>query len=117
VTAKDALNAPVFDGGIVDKITLSISEVVASTGIGRTRIYEEIASGRLVAKKCGRRTLVPAAELEAWVTRLEPEAPRSTVPAHVGTLKQRRLAGRSDGQSGTGEAIRQRADARSTEDG
>ena len=65
----------------MDKITLSIAEVAHRTGVSRTRLYEEIAAGRLLVKKCGRRTLVPAAELLAWVDRLEPEQPCATIAA------------------------------------
>ena len=65
----------------MDKITLSISEVAARTGISRTRLYQEISAGRLIVRKCGRRTLVPAAELQAWVDRLVPEQPCATIAA------------------------------------
>ncbi len=64
----------------MDKITLSISEVAARTGISRTRLYQEISAGRLIVRKCGRRTLVPAAELDAWVQRLKTEPQPTASP-------------------------------------
>jgi excisionase family DNA binding protein len=39
-------------------------------GISRSKIYEEIAAGRLKAVKCGSRTLVPYASGEAWLNNL-----------------------------------------------
>ena len=45
----------------------SIKEVVRLTGFGRTSVYAEIAEGRLVAHKIGRRTLVYADDLGRWL--------------------------------------------------
>ncbi|MCB1782629.1 MAG: helix-turn-helix domain-containing protein [Alphaproteobacteria bacterium] len=48
-------------------------------GIGLTKLYEEIKSGRLKAKKFGKRTLVTAAALEDWLNSLpdyETETPQ-----------------------------------------
>ncbi len=52
------------------KHAYSISEVVQSTGICRTTIYEEIKSGKLVAKKCGARTIITESDLQAWLDAL-----------------------------------------------
>jgi hypothetical protein len=39
-------------------------------GIGRSAAYEEIKSGRLVAKKRGTRTLIPRENAETWLANL-----------------------------------------------
>jgi hypothetical protein len=52
---------------------LRISEVVVSTGLGRTTIYDAIRCGRLLARKCGRSTVILVADLEAFLISL-PEA-------------------------------------------
>jgi hypothetical protein len=39
-------------------------------GLGRTRAYEEIAAGRLTARKAGRRTIITADDAEDWLSRL-----------------------------------------------
>ena len=52
------------------KTVLSVNEFCHQAGIGRTKLYQEIASGRLKARKCGRRTIIPAAEFENWLGRL-----------------------------------------------
>lgn len=55
----------------------SVQQAAKSAGVGRTTIYEELARGRLRAKKVGRRTLILASDLEAWLQCL-PSAGRST---------------------------------------
>ena len=37
---------------------LSIADVCRESGLGRTLIFSEIRAGKLVARKCGRRTLI-----------------------------------------------------------
>lgn len=52
------------------RVALSIAEFSTLTGLGRTRVFEELKSGRLQALKCGRRTLIPIPEIEAWIKAL-----------------------------------------------
>ena len=56
------------------KVSYSIAEAVSVTGLGRTSLYAEIGAGRLLASKCGRRTLIPAAALDEWLKSLEATA-------------------------------------------
>jgi excisionase family DNA binding protein len=49
---------------------LSIAEVCAVAGIGRTKIYQAIADGSLKARKCGKRTLVLRNELRDFLSSL-----------------------------------------------
>jgi excisionase family DNA binding protein len=51
---------------------LSISEVCNTTGLGRTSVYRAIALGDLIARKFGRRTVVLATDLEAFLAKLPP---------------------------------------------
>lgn len=53
------------------KLSFSIPEVVAATSIKRGRIYASIKSGNLRVRKCGRRTIVLAADLTDWLEKLE----------------------------------------------
>lgn len=46
---------------------VSLSEAAATLGISRTRLYAEIAAGRVRTVQSGRRRLVPASELVAFV--------------------------------------------------
>jgi excisionase family DNA binding protein len=48
------------------KNVLSITEFGQMYGLGKTRTYEEINSGRLPAIKVGRRTLIRISDAEAW---------------------------------------------------
>lgn len=46
---------------------LSIDEAAAMLGLGRSRVYLEIAAGRLSSLKVGRRRLVPAAAIARYI--------------------------------------------------
>jgi excisionase family DNA binding protein len=53
------------------RVSLGIDEVVQSTGLGRTLVYQLIKEGRLKALKVGRRTIVAVEEINAFLARLE----------------------------------------------
>ena len=49
---------------------LSIREFSQVYGPGRTRVYEELKSGRLRGRKVGRRTIITQDDAEDWLRRL-----------------------------------------------
>ena len=49
---------------------MSVQAFCAWAGIGRTKVYEEIETGRLQTVTLGRRRLVPTAEAQRWLDRL-----------------------------------------------
>ncbi len=51
-------------------IAVTIPEAVKLSGISRSAIYLALKKQQLVARKAGRRTLIPFAELEAYVASL-----------------------------------------------
>jgi excisionase family DNA binding protein len=51
---------------------LSIAEACAAAGIGRTKLYEAIADGRLKARKLGKRTLILRDDLRQFLAALPP---------------------------------------------
>ena len=55
-------------------LAYSVTDACYQLGIGRSTVYEEIAAGRLNALKCGNRTLIPAASMEAWLDGLPSKA-------------------------------------------
>jgi len=57
---------------------MSIDEVMKAVGIGRTRLFAEIRSERLIARKVGRRTVILKQDLDVWLRQL-PRAGRSAV--------------------------------------
>ena len=50
-----------------EKLGLTIDDLVAAIGLGRTSIYAQIRDGRLVARKCGRRTIILPSDAKAWL--------------------------------------------------
>src|SRR5690349_8839872 len=53
------------------RLAFSIPRLCRLTDLGRTLIYAEIAAGRLVASKVGRRTVVTRANAVRWLRSLE----------------------------------------------
>lgn len=52
------------------KLAYTIDEASKMSGIGRTSLYAEIRSGRLAARKMGRRTVIAHSDLVAFVAQL-----------------------------------------------
>ena len=49
-----------------------IGDACRVSGIGRTRLYALIAEGKIEARACGRRTLIPAESLKRYLANLPP---------------------------------------------
>lgn len=56
-------------------IALSIEEFRQAMHLGRTQVFEEIKTGRLAAKKVGRRTIITWEEAQRWLNALPPATP------------------------------------------
>jgi excisionase family DNA binding protein len=54
----------------VDKLTYSIDQIARMGALGRSKIYAEIAAGRLKARKAGRRTVILAEDYRAYLEAL-----------------------------------------------
>ena len=50
-------------------INWRVDDFCAAHGIGRTKFYQEVATGELRIIKVGRSTLVPDTEAQAWQCR------------------------------------------------
>lgn len=55
-----------------EPITVRIPEAIRLTGIGRSKLYELIASGDVKIVKIGSCTLIPMASLHALIERAKP---------------------------------------------
>ena len=53
-----------------EPLAVSIREACRITGLSRSTIYKEIASGRIQAVKASKRTLIPLESLRAWLASL-----------------------------------------------
>jgi excisionase family DNA binding protein len=65
-----AVNSEATPPEVPDRL-LSIDEAARMLGIGRSRLYEEIGSGRCRSLKVGRRRLVPSSAISDYVRRGE----------------------------------------------
>lgn len=57
-----------------ERLLYSIEDVVAVTGIGRTKVFAFMKSGALKAVKIGKRTHVKPSDLQAFIANLEERA-------------------------------------------
>lgn len=55
---------------VFQKAAYSIAEFCQLVSLGRSSVFEEIKTKRLGIVKVGRRTLIPATEVTAWLGRL-----------------------------------------------
>jgi excisionase family DNA binding protein len=54
-----------------EPLAVTIADACRLIGLGRSKLYEEISTGRIKALKAGKRTLIPVASLKDWLARLE----------------------------------------------
>jgi len=73
-------DAPRASATSVSPLAYSIESAADALGLSRSRIYELIAAGGIVPCKVGKRTIIPAAELTAFLERHRVEK-RSNEPA------------------------------------
>ncbi|SFK79199.1 helix-turn-helix domain-containing protein [Methylocapsa palsarum] len=59
-------------------LSYGIDAFVKIAGIGRTTVFQEIAEGRLKARKIGRRTIILKDDAIAWLTSLPASRPRNS---------------------------------------
>jgi excisionase family DNA binding protein len=69
------------DQDIDDKfLAYGVTAACRISGLGRTTIYAALKSGALSARKCGRRTLILADDLEAFLRKLPSARGESSPP-------------------------------------
>jgi predicted DNA-binding transcriptional regulator AlpA len=61
-------------------ILIPIPEALARSGIGRSFLYQRLADGSVESRKAGRRRLVVATSLSAWMANLPTVSLKSNVP-------------------------------------
>lgn len=58
------------DAPTIAPLATGVDGACRALGIGKTKLYEEIAAGRLRAKKCGTKTLLPTDQFATWLAAL-----------------------------------------------
>jgi len=61
-----------MNGAQIEKFGLTIPEASSSSGLGKTKLYQEISSGKLRAHKAGRRTIILPNDLRDYLSSLPP---------------------------------------------
>ena len=59
-----------MNGAPIEKHGLTIHEACTCSGIGKTKLYEAINSGKLKARKAGKRTLILSDDLRDYLSSL-----------------------------------------------
>jgi excisionase family DNA binding protein len=59
---------------MTDKLLLTVREAQDVLSLGRSKLYELIASGELPVVRIGRAVRLPARALEAWVAKQQQQA-------------------------------------------
>jgi hypothetical protein len=49
---------------------MSLAQFCERYGLGRTKAYEELKTGRLRGRKCGKRTIIADDDAERWLSSL-----------------------------------------------
>lgn len=61
----------------IDSLAVPILEAIRLSGMGRTKLYQEINAGRIKARKLGKRTLIEMRSLRAYLDALPPYETKS----------------------------------------
>lgn len=54
----------------MQKRAYTVNEAIREIGIGRSKLYAEIAAGKLIPRKIGKKTIFLAKDLEAYLEAL-----------------------------------------------
>jgi hypothetical protein len=65
-----------------ERLSCTIPEACAATGLGRTKMYEEIGAGRVQTRKFGTRTLIV---VDSLVALIDPAPVNSAAPTPGGS--------------------------------
>jgi excisionase family DNA binding protein len=68
---RDEMRAEAVPAGSPDRL-LSVAEAASALGIGRSRLYDEIAAARVRSVKVGRRRLVPSGAIADYIAAARP---------------------------------------------
>jgi len=68
---RDEMRAEAVPAGAPDRL-LSVDEASSMLGIGRSRLYDEIAAGRLRSLSVGRRRLVSSGAIAEFIAEARP---------------------------------------------
>jgi excisionase family DNA binding protein len=59
-------------------LSYTLKDAQIATGLSRSKLYKEISTGRLQSRKAGKRVLILAVDLQAWL---------NSLPVHTPTMR------------------------------
>ena len=77
VNGMVSFDAKRMEPNMLAKVAYTVPEFLAAHGIGRTKFYELLNRGEIKARRTGGRTIITAADAQAWLNSLPQVEPKT----------------------------------------
>lgn len=67
------IQIPIQEAPAVPKLAYTVEEAAEALSVGRTMIFYLLRDKKIISIKIGRRTLIPLAEIHAFIDRMQAE--------------------------------------------
>ena len=80
---EDRDRRPLLVHAALPRVSLTPDDAAVAAGVSRTRIFEAIRKGKLIARGDGKATIIEVHELVKWVASLPVKGPRKAMSQNV----------------------------------